>query len=73
MLDLDDFSDQHLVDELARRKRLRDNGMCDYCKRFGDDAPCKYPKRHALASGLKAAQIRAWVNKYRFEPGYIKE
>lgn len=31
MLDLDEYEEKELADELARRQLRRENGLCDYC------------------------------------------
>jgi len=42
--------DINLLEELALRATRRWYGRCDYCNRNLDDgAPCKFPRRHALA------------------------
>jgi hypothetical protein len=45
-LDLDEYEEKDLVDEIARRRRLRMQGLCDYCERPSDSPPCKFPERH---------------------------
>ena len=51
---LDSISEEHLVAEIERRKRLRANGLCDYCERSPDTTPCRYPERHKRRSkGMK--------------------
>ena len=46
-IDLDEYDETQLTDELSRRQRLRDAGMCDYCARERSTSPsCKFPERH---------------------------
>lgn len=44
--DLDEYSDEELVQELNRREALRAIGKCDYCQRASNTAPCRFVKRH---------------------------
>ena len=47
-LDLDEYDEKRLIDELARRVNLRAQGLCDYCARpYGVKPSCKFPERHA--------------------------
>ncbi len=41
-------SDEELESELARRRRARANGRCDYCDGDATAIPCKHPQRHQL-------------------------
>lgn len=43
---LDEISEERLTAELTRRKRLRWQGLCDYCERHSDTPSCKFPDRH---------------------------
>jgi hypothetical protein len=47
--ELDEYTEQQLLDELERRRSLRDEGKCDYCQRLGNTTDCKFPERHAIA------------------------
>lgn len=44
---LEDCSEQGLLDELSRRSRLHILGICDYCNRAtGSEPTCVWPYRH---------------------------
>jgi hypothetical protein len=43
---LDEYSEADLLGELAKRKRLREAGKCDYCERPYKTSPCRFPERH---------------------------
>lgn len=45
-VDLDQLSENSLREELDKRKKLREEGKCDYCERFPSTEPCRYPHRH---------------------------
>ena len=45
-LDLDEYDEDVLIEELRHRKALRDEGKCDYCGRKPEDKSCKFPSRH---------------------------
>lgn len=47
-IDLDEYPESRLKEELARREALREQGLCDYCKRTPDTKPCKERVRHRL-------------------------
>lgn len=49
MIDLDEYDEQKLRDEITRRENARRNGDCDYCGRDGSTTPCKFPLRHEKA------------------------
>lgn len=44
--DIDDYSDDELLDELRRREDMRARGLCDYCKSEVTAAPCRHRDRH---------------------------
>jgi hypothetical protein len=44
---LDEVSEQELEAELARRRKERLAGRCDYCGGDNTVPPCKFPERHA--------------------------
>lgn len=45
--DLDDYTDQELFRELARRAKRRKEGLCDYCTNKLNSKPvCMHPARH---------------------------
>jgi hypothetical protein len=44
--DLDEFSEEELRDELARREEARRLGLCDYCGRNGNATKCRFSNRH---------------------------
>lgn len=48
-LDLDEYSELRMLEELLHRAKRREQGLCDYCGRRGDLPPCKFPDRHRLA------------------------
>lgn len=43
---LDEYTEAELLGELAKRKRLREDGKCDYCGRGYAVSPCRFPERH---------------------------
>ena len=45
-LDLDEYPEKKLREELRNRRRARRKGLCDYCGRAPDTTPCKFPERH---------------------------
>jgi hypothetical protein len=45
-LDLDEYPEKTLREELRNRKKARRKGLCDYCGRAPDTTPCKFPERH---------------------------
>lgn len=45
-LDLDEYSEKRLREELRHRRKLRRAGKCDYCGRDPSTPPCKFPERH---------------------------
>lgn len=45
-LDLDEFTDEQLHEELELRRRRRAKGRCDYCDRPYTQPACRFPKRH---------------------------
>lgn len=54
--DIDDYEDKDLLAELALRAMRRERGVCDYCRRFSNDPPCKFPARHRMAMILPALE-----------------
>lgn len=46
--DLDEYNEQELLDELKRRAGARARGVCDYCGRYCDTPPCRFPVRHQM-------------------------
>lgn len=48
-MDLDEYEESRLRDELARRKRCQKLGVCDYCERLPRTSDCKFPERHRAA------------------------
>lgn len=55
-IDLDEYSEDRLKGELARRKKLRAKGLCDYCERSWETKPCAQSDRHSDSRivGVKA-------------------
>lgn len=47
-LDLDEYEEERLIEEINRRVRLQEQGLCDYCERSPDTDPCKFPERHSF-------------------------
>lgn len=47
---LEFYSDEELHAELTRRRTLRDQHICDFCKQPATANPCYKPERHALAT-----------------------
>jgi hypothetical protein len=46
-VDLDEYDEERLRGEIDRRRKLRAQGLCDYCERRQDATPaCKFPHRH---------------------------
>ena len=52
--DLDEYSDDELIRELARRADRRENGVCDYCLRPSSATACRFPVRHEAPRRRKA-------------------
>lgn len=46
-LDLDEYCEATLQQELQRRKSLREKNLCDYCERDINTPVCKFPLRHS--------------------------
>ncbi len=46
---IDEYPDEDLESELRRRKEARQTGLCDYCNRYANLAPCNMADRHELA------------------------
>lgn len=44
--DLDEFTEEELRAELARRTAARERGVCDYCGRLPTEKSCKEFERH---------------------------
>lgn len=51
-LSLDEYREEQLIEELTRRKKMREAGLCDYCSRIGSTTPCKFPERHKMVLSL---------------------
>lgn len=46
-LNLDEYRESRLKEELERRAALRAKGLCDYCERAIEvTSPCKFLERH---------------------------
>lgn len=52
-IDLDEYEETRLIEELKRRIKLQERGMCDYCERVSDTPPCKFPDRHSRSDKNK--------------------
>lgn len=65
-ISLDEFSEKDLNAELERRRRLRDQGKCDYCQQLGNTPDCKFPDRHAVAR--QHWQHLGQFNKPNYDP-----
>lgn len=51
--DLDEYTEDELLEELHRRKQLNAQGKCDYCGRPAEcTVACKFPARHATAKNV---------------------
>ncbi len=48
--DLDDYSDEELMQELNERQHRRHGRLCTYCAQRYDHPSCKYPERHKADS-----------------------
>jgi len=46
--DIDEYTDQELLAEIALRHKRRQAGLCDYCNRGYTEAACKFPERHQM-------------------------
>jgi hypothetical protein len=44
--DLDEYTEDELIDELNKRIGLHEKGKCGYCERKPTTTPCKFPDRH---------------------------
>jgi hypothetical protein len=47
LMDLDEYSDEQLKEELERRRKLAKKGLCTYCGRSVDAPTCRFPERHS--------------------------
>ncbi len=47
-MDLDQYSEAALKDELERRRKLRADGRCDYCGQPTTLPPCRFRARHQM-------------------------
>lgn len=56
--DLDEYTEQEMREELARRMTNRDLGLCDYCGRPGKTPPCRMRDRH-----MKSIDWVTWRNE----------
>lgn len=59
---LDEYPDPEvdLVQEIGRRRALCETGQCQYCRRAGDTASCRFPQRHE--------QARLYLERMRGNP-----
>lgn len=48
-LDLDEYGEDALRNELTRRAKLKREGRCDYCGKYRNESVCKFPDRHSKA------------------------
>jgi hypothetical protein len=48
--DLEDYTDQQLLEEILRRAKLRADGVCDYCGSPATKPTCAHVYRHKLAA-----------------------
>ena len=46
LLGLDEYDEERLIAELEHRRKLREDGKCDYCGRSPETPTCKFPERH---------------------------
>lgn len=44
--DLDEYSTEELLAEIARREKAWSEGLCDYCGRSRDTCMCRFQYRH---------------------------
>jgi hypothetical protein len=44
--DLDEYSDEELREEIARREDCRARGVCSYCGKNGNATKCRFKDRH---------------------------
>lgn len=44
--ELDEYSDDELHEELARRADCEKRGVCSYCGMNGNATKCRFPSRH---------------------------
>jgi hypothetical protein len=49
-MDLEDYDERELNHELERRRKMREQGLCDYCARKPDTSSCRFPDRHRAKS-----------------------
>jgi hypothetical protein len=49
--DLDEYTDEQLREELERREKATESGLCGYCGRLPTEPACKFPERHEAPLG----------------------
>lgn len=59
--DLDEYDDEELKDELARRAELTKKKLCTYCKRAVTASACRFPERHKAGKNGKGGKIETPV------------
>lgn len=59
-LDLDEYTEKRLEEELENRLQLRLRGRCDYCKRDPKTKPCKFEDRHRDPRSIETNHRITW-------------
>lgn len=74
-LDLDEMPARQLLDELASRRKMRRNGLCDYCGRAPDTPSCKFPERHKNQKVKEPLLMRfmRYLRDNNRKPGVLSE
>lgn len=58
-MDLDDYSDERLGEELQRRYGCRQSGTCDYCGRALRSEPaCSKPQRRDMTGDVRLEWLK---------------
>lgn len=69
-MDLDEIPARKLLEELIRRRELKQKGLCTYCERPVNCLPaCRFPERHAGKSeGLKLVTSLVFDDRDEIKP-----
>lgn len=62
--DLDEYDEEQLQGELARRARLKEKGVCTYCERPQNAPSCRFPERHNAAAPLAIPTLEIGDTSY---------
>jgi hypothetical protein len=63
-VDLDEYTDAELIEEICRRIVLQEQELCTYCGRERTAPPCKLPDTHRATSHIFAQLIDTARSKF---------